>query len=518
MAPFVREGLERGEHAGIYIVDPATEADHVRHFQDTGFDNGARAVRGPGLDQAYLRGARFDPNALLGDLEELLRGTRQDYPRIRLVGHRAWVASEAPGVGDLIEYEARLNYLTLQYGDPVICFYEAAAVGGDIVGLTSCSPTRWRSSAVSSSRTPSSSRPMSSWRNSGSVARERRMLESFLLSAQAPDVSAPPEVVEPMALRRYTRDLAVLLALPAIWGGHDPPYIADGLLGVLSSLLRLDCVFVQLNDPTGGPAIAVWSPRGPRVPDEVTQAMAALPPRDRTSTTVSLRQPRGDETIRVTAMHPTVVGEDGIVLVGSQRSDFPTEIEHFLLRVAIGQAAVSIHSARLLAREQAARTAAERELRRRNDFLETLAHDLQPLLATTSEHAAEALTVAPESEPSPKLTIAPRSSDVPAAASVQIHHLAQEPDGAPKNGSGSESAAAAMVAPPGRLTRREAEVLGLLAQGLTNKEIAAVLWLSDRTVERHITGLYRKIGAPWRTEATAFALHHGLAPADAQTT
>jgi DNA-binding NarL/FixJ family response regulator len=50
----------------------------------------------------------------------------------------------------------------------------------------------------------------------------------------------------------------------------------------------------------------------------------------------------------------------------------------------------------------------------------------------------------------------------------------------------------------------------LLAEGLSNKEIAAELWLSDRTVERHITGLYRKIGAQRRTEATAFAVRHGL--------
>jgi DNA-binding NarL/FixJ family response regulator len=55
------------------------------------------------------------------------------------------------------------------------------------------------------------------------------------------------------------------------------------------------------------------------------------------------------------------------------------------------------------------------------------------------------------------------------------------------------------------------EVLGLLAQGLSNKEIAGVLWLSDRTVERHITALYRKIGVARRSEATAFALRNGMA-------
>ena len=64
---------------------------------------------------------------------------------------------------------------------------------------------------------------------------------------------------------------------------------------------------------------------------------------------------------------------------------------------------------------------------------------------------------------------------------------------------------------PAGLTRREAEVLGLLAAGHSNKEIAAQLFLSERTVERHITTVYRKIGTHRRTEAMAFALRHGLA-------
>jgi DNA-binding CsgD family transcriptional regulator len=64
---------------------------------------------------------------------------------------------------------------------------------------------------------------------------------------------------------------------------------------------------------------------------------------------------------------------------------------------------------------------------------------------------------------------------------------------------------------PAGLTRREAEVLGHLAAGRSNKEIAAELFLSERTVERHITTVYRKIGTRRRTEAMAFALRHGLA-------
>ena len=64
---------------------------------------------------------------------------------------------------------------------------------------------------------------------------------------------------------------------------------------------------------------------------------------------------------------------------------------------------------------------------------------------------------------------------------------------------------------PGGLTRREAEVLRLLAGGRTNKEIAADLVISVHTVERHLATIYRKIGARNRADATAFAHTSGLA-------
>ncbi len=63
---------------------------------------------------------------------------------------------------------------------------------------------------------------------------------------------------------------------------------------------------------------------------------------------------------------------------------------------------------------------------------------------------------------------------------------------------------------PGGLTEREAEVLRLLAAGRSNKQIGDELVLSIRTVERHITNIYAKIGARGRADATTYALRHGL--------
>lgn len=55
------------------------------------------------------------------------------------------------------------------------------------------------------------------------------------------------------------------------------------------------------------------------------------------------------------------------------------------------------------------------------------------------------------------------------------------------------------------LTEREREVLALLGQGLSNKEIAARLYLSVRTVEGHLANTYGKLGVHSRTEAAVFA-------------
>jgi DNA-binding NarL/FixJ family response regulator len=60
------------------------------------------------------------------------------------------------------------------------------------------------------------------------------------------------------------------------------------------------------------------------------------------------------------------------------------------------------------------------------------------------------------------------------------------------------------------LTRREAEVLRLLAGGRSNKGIAADLVLSVRTVERHVANLYAKVGAHNRAEAIGYVARHGL--------
>jgi DNA-binding NarL/FixJ family response regulator len=84
----------------------------------------------------------------------------------------------------------------------------------------------------------------------------------------------------------------------------------------------------------------------------------------------------------------------------------------------------------------------------------------------------------------------------PVVASKLLQHV--------RNISGEQQATAEA------LTAREQEVLHLLAQGKSNKEIAAALIVSERTVKFHVSSILGKLGANNRTEAVTIAAQHGL--------
>jgi DNA-binding CsgD family transcriptional regulator len=62
----------------------------------------------------------------------------------------------------------------------------------------------------------------------------------------------------------------------------------------------------------------------------------------------------------------------------------------------------------------------------------------------------------------------------------------------------------------GGLTAREVQVLRLVAAGKTNQAIAAELFISEKTVARHVSNIFAKLGLPTRAAATAYAYQHGL--------
>ncbi|MGX2993193.1 response regulator transcription factor [Streptomyces sp. JNUCC 64] len=66
--------------------------------------------------------------------------------------------------------------------------------------------------------------------------------------------------------------------------------------------------------------------------------------------------------------------------------------------------------------------------------------------------------------------------------------------------------------PPLPLTRRQQEVLDLLAQGLSNRRIGRSLHITEQTVKAHLHMVYHKLGVADRTEAVVIAMRQGLVP------
>ena len=80
----------------------------------------------------------------------------------------------------------------------------------------------------------------------------------------------------------------------------------------------------------------------------------------------------------------------------------------------------------------------------------------------------------------------------------------------PAASSAGAAPAARADGPPDGLTHREVEILGLIAMGLTNPEIAQRLFLSNHTIKTHINRIFAKTGSRDRVAAIAYAQRRGI--------
>jgi DNA-binding NarL/FixJ family response regulator len=290
-------------------------------------------------------------------------------------------------------------------------------------------------------------------------------------------------------IRRWLRDTGALLALPSLWVDHEPREIITGVLSVLSGVLQLESAYARFEEVGGGQTLEEWRPSGQTAPAEIHAALDKEGTFAPGITTVECD--RGNLCpIRVTTLRLSLPWETGLIVVSAARADFPTSMETHLLRVAVSQAAIAIHTARRLAHEHAARRIAEQALLRQNELLRSLVQNAEPSLTSIAHRVKELSDLITGLDASPSTAAQRLDSDTDRPVT-------------PAETEGGRFTS-------DTLTRREMEVLGLLAQGLSNKEIAGVMWVSDRTVERHITSVYRKIGVARRSEATAFALRNGV--------
>lgn len=129
MLPFIKEGVERGEKA-FHIVDPKLQQEHQQRLQKAGIDTAAleqkRQLEVRVWEQAHLRSnGRFLQEDMLDLIQEVLsNGKKEGFPLTRFIAHMEWSLEDRPGVTDIMEYEARLNYVLPNFDDPVICIYD----------------------------------------------------------------------------------------------------------------------------------------------------------------------------------------------------------------------------------------------------------------------------------------------------------------------------------------------------------------------------------------------------------
>jgi MEDS: MEthanogen/methylotroph, DcmR Sensory domain len=134
---FIKDGFDQGDKA-FHLVDPMLREDHLKRLAEAGInvqqgmDTGQLEVR-PWQD-ASLRGGRFDQDAWLVLFEQVLQsGPAAGYAQTRFLAQMEWALVDLPGVGDLIEFETRVNYVIPKYDDIVICAYDLSKFGASVV-------------------------------------------------------------------------------------------------------------------------------------------------------------------------------------------------------------------------------------------------------------------------------------------------------------------------------------------------------------------------------------------------
>jgi signal transduction histidine kinase len=139
-------------------------------------------------------------------------------------------------------------------------------------------------------------------------------------------------------LHRTNQDLAACLALPALWRGRDAHYIASTFLDVAVHTLGLDLAYAVLRRAAGGEVLLEqWSPASslPTDVDAVKQAAAGA----------ASDRPSSAGSVSLAWADLRVADDDGTVVIGARRKDFPTERDMTFLRAAVSQAAIALHTA-----------------------------------------------------------------------------------------------------------------------------------------------------------------------------
>lgn len=137
LLPFLKEGVECRDCL-LSIVAPEHRADHLLRLRGAGIEASPLSEAGQLLlrtfEDAYLKDGYFSADRMLAMVEAALTDARgAGFSALRGFGEMDWALSGLPGTDELIEYEARLNYLAPKFNDPLVCVYDINKFSGRVL-------------------------------------------------------------------------------------------------------------------------------------------------------------------------------------------------------------------------------------------------------------------------------------------------------------------------------------------------------------------------------------------------
>ncbi len=138
LLPFIRDGFSCGDKA-VHVVNPGQREGHLRRLSAAGIDAAAAQQSGQlevqNNTDAYLRDGRFDQDRMLATFEKIASGgpAASGFPLSRIVCRMDWVAEDRSRIGDVTEFESRVNEVWARHDDVVICTYHLGQFSGDAV-------------------------------------------------------------------------------------------------------------------------------------------------------------------------------------------------------------------------------------------------------------------------------------------------------------------------------------------------------------------------------------------------
>jgi PAS domain S-box-containing protein len=195
------------------------------------------------------------------------------------------------------------------------------------------------------------------------------------------EVSREHSAEEIKRLQRCVNDLVSILALPAIWTGGEPSRLVSTLLDALMGMLRLDLVYVRLNDSFGeSPVEMIRGAQSQNLssgPHEIGELINNWLGDDQKQWPPLVRGRIGDKDISIMPLRMGLQGEIGVLAAGSHRADFPGETERLVLSVAVNQAAIGLQEARLLSEQKRVASELDRRVAERTKELAEINEELQ---------------------------------------------------------------------------------------------------------------------------------------------